>query len=554
MRHTLSINLVILAFATAPSLTTAQVVEVAENITPYTAFERIVPLGQNWAVAYRFYGLSIRSTEGQLLNSIYTPMWINQAASTWGSMGDMIPTADGGLYLVGPLFGCDFVGMNTLMRLDANGSMLWTNEEIESNWWLSHLALEPQDRLALVSPTDVVITDLDGNVSDQWEIDMETIRRAVWTPANDLLVASEDSLVLFNDLGEWLMSSAIEGIVDVRSFGSGSLVLTTTDIHVLDSDLAVITSDPLPAGAGSPREFVPGSSGFIVRTDSAFLSWSDDQGSVELFQIELAPGQVINSTWYADDRYHTAGVIQGNQRGSGYFRTYTSDGSTSEHSEDVAVEVTVDTVWFEPIGWGAPSSSMYHRADITVRVINSGPAALTDVLVSHQEYEYISFSCEPNARTVHLQDMELNPGQDTTFVMQGLLVTGSSTPPGTSVETEVCVVAQRPNHVADRDPTNNRACASGTFMNTVWIRDQTTTAPRIFPNPFHDRINLAELPAGSTTIELYDASGRQVLWKSGVVDELHVVPLPQLADGLYHLLIRTEEGIVSQKLVKGPDR
>jgi len=150
--------------------------------------------------------------------------------------------------------------------------------------------------------------------------------------------------------------------------------------------------------------------------------------------------------------------------------------------------------------------------------------------------------------------MELNPGQDTTFVMQGLLVTGSSTPSGTSVETEVCVVAQRPNHVADRDPSNNRACASGTFMNTVGIRDQTTTAPKIFPNPFHDRINLAELTAGSATIELYDASGRQVLRKSGAADELHVVILPQLVDGLYHLLIRTEEGIVSQKLVKGPDR
>jgi hypothetical protein len=550
MRHTLSIKLVILAFATAPSLTTAQVVEVAENITPYTAFERIVPLGQNWAVAYSFNGFSIRNSAGELLNSVYTPMWITPVTTDLGSMGDMIPTAEGGLFLLGPFFGCDYVGLNTLMRLDANGSTLWTKEEIESNLWLSHLALEPQDRLALVSPTNVVLTDLDGNVSDQWEIDLETIRRAIWTAANDLLVASEDSLILFNELGEWLMSSAIEGIVDVRSFGSGSLVLTTTDIHVLDSDLAVTTSDPLPIGAGTPREFVPGSSGFIVRTDSSFLSWSDDQGLVELFQTELAPGQVINSTWYADDQYHTAGMIQGNQRGSGYFRTYTSSGGTSEHSEDVAVELTVDTVWFE----GPNGMYFYHRADVTVRLSVVGTDTINDVIVTHEEYIPVIFDCVPPSRTVRLQDMALAPGSDTTFVILGLNVFATTTPPGSTISTEVCVVAQRPNHVADRDPTDNKACASGTFMTNVGIHDQRTTAPRIFPNPFHDRINLAELPAGTATIELYDASGRQVLQKSRVADELHVVLLPQLCDGLYQLLIRTEEGVVSQKLVKGTDR
>lgn len=549
MRDTLSIYLVILAFATSSNLTIAQVVEVAENFTPYTAFERIVPLGQNWAVAYRYNGLSIRNSEGEMLNSIFTPMWISPHATGWGSMGDMIPTADGGLFLLGPIFGCDYVGMNTLMRLDANGSTLWTKEEIESNWWLSHLALEPQDRLALVSPTDVVITDLDGNVSGQWEIDLETIRRAIWTPANDLLVASEDSLVLFNGLGEWMMSGAMEGIVDVRSHGTGSLVLTTSAIHVLDGDLALVTSDPLPPEAGTPREFVPGSSGFIVRTDSAFLSWSEDQGLVELFQPALAPGQVINSTWYADGLYLTSGEIVGNQRASGYFRTYASDGSTSEHSEDVAVELTVDTVWFEPIGWGAPSSYMYHRADISVRVINSGPAALTDVLVSHQEYEYISFGCEPYARTVHLQDMELNPGQDTTFVMQGLLVTGSSTPSGTSVETEVCVVAQRPNNVADRDPTNNRACASGTFVNTVGVSEGKFRELRVYPNPFTQELNIDGVPPGAS-LQLFDTSGRIVVQQLHVDGARGTLDLTTIGTGAYRLYFVTDRGSWSAMVYK----
>ncbi|MBL7945587.1 MAG: T9SS type A sorting domain-containing protein [Flavobacteriales bacterium] len=550
MRHTLSIYLVILAFATSSNLTTAQVVEVAENFTPYTAFERIVPLGQNWAVAYRYNGLSIRNSEGEMLNSVFTPMWINPLAGGWESMGDMIPTADGGLFLVGPSFGCDYVGMNTLMRLDANGSTLWTKEEIESNWWLSHLALEPQDRLALVSPTDVVITDLDGNVSGQWEIDLENIRRAIWTPANDLLVASEDSLVLFNGLGEWMMGGAIEGIIDVRSHGTGSLVLTTSAIHVLDGDLALVTSDPLPPDAGTPCEFVPGSSGFIIRTDSAFLSWSEDQGVVELFQPALAPGQVINSTWYADGRYLTVGVIQGNQRRSGYFRTYASDGSTSEHYEDVALELTVDTIWFE----GPNGNYFYHRADVTVRLSVIGAAVINDVIVTHEEYVPVLFDCVPPSRTVRLQNMTLAPGSDTTFVMEGLWISASPTPPGSTISTEVCVVAQRPNHVADRDPTDNKVCASGTFLTNVGIHDQTTTAPKIFPNPFNDRINLAELPGGTATIELFDASGRQVFQKVGTANELRVVMFPQLSYGHYQLLIRTEEGFISQKLVKGSGR
>lgn len=93
-----------------------------------------------------------------------------------------------------------------------------------------------------------------------------------------------------------------------------------------------------------------------------------------------------------------------------------------------------------------------------------------------------------------------------------------------------------------------------TMLCIVSIRTDAAQVPKIFPNPFNDRINLAELPGGTATIELFDASGRQVFQKVGTANELRVVMFPQLSDGLYQILIRTEEGIISQKLVKGSGR
>jgi len=550
MRYPNNTALVIMALSLAPCSVTAQVDEVAENITPYTAFERIVPIGQNWAVAYLFHGLSIRNDEGQLLNTIHTPMWISPTTTEWGSMGDMIPTADGGLYLLGPFFGCDYVGMNTLMRLDTNGGILWTNEYIESTWWLSHLAQDPQDRLALVSATHVVLTDLDGMVLDEWEIDLESIRRALWTPTNDLIVASTDSLIRFNADGHATTSTGLEGVVDIRTSGSHVLVLTTDELHVLNSEFELQSSQSLPLEGGVAQEFVPGSDEVVLRTELAFWTWTEEEGIFLLFQPELAPGQRIKSAWSTDQGYFTVGDIESLQRRSGLFRSYGTDGSTSHHTEDVSVELALDSVYFEDMGWGTPGTHFYHRADVTIRLSVLGSAPITDVIISHEEYQPYMFGCEPGSRMVRLHEMELQPGTDTTFTMQGLYATGSPTPPGMLVTTEVCVVAQRPNHVADRDLSNNRACGSGTFMNTVGINDLQQSTLLVYPNPIVDHVTLAWQHKGMTRIELFDASGRQVLEKSAQGEGPITMDVSHLNNGIYHLLVRTDQEVHSRILVR----
>jgi len=530
----------------------AQLVEVADNTTPFTTYERMVPLGGNWAMAYRYQGLVVRDDLGQFVRNIPTPVWVTQQGVEWGSMGDIVPSTDGGLFLLGPLFGCDYVGETIFWHLDPVGELVWEREVIGSSFgWLSHLARAPLDRLALIADDEVIITDLDGYEQHRWDIDHGQVIVASWTATNDLVIATSDSLISYSLEGVHLASTNLAGgIRDIVVDGELILVLTANELNVFAASLAILGSFEVPADVGTSNGFVEGADAIIVRTDSALLEWDPNDGFSTLLIPDLAPGQRIVSTWQDGDRIVTAGAIDANDRSSGMFRAYSFDGSTTDRYEDVAVELTLDTVWFEPIFGGPPTNYLYELADVSVRVVNTGPVVLNDVLLSHKEYEYISFGCEPYSRTIRLTDMELGPGEDTTVVMQGLLVTGGTFSSGSLVEAEVCVVAQRPNHVADRDTSNNMACGSGTFMNTVGIEDLQGQGIIVSPNPFSEHIRLNGLTEHQVTITLSDALGRTVYQVSGPGGNLRDLQPPYLPNGQYMLTIRSDNGSLSRKLIR----
>ena len=71
----------------------------------------------------------------------------------------------------------------------------------------------------------------------------------------------------------------------------------------------------------------------------------------------------------------------------------------------------------------------------------------------------------------------------------------------------------------------------------------------ISPNPFTDRLEIEFLPTSSSTLTLFDITGRQVL-QTKTKNNITVLHLDKLSAGIYFLLLQTLEGHVVKKIVK----
>lgn len=75
---------------------------------------------------------------------------------------------------------------------------------------------------------------------------------------------------------------------------------------------------------------------------------------------------------------------------------------------------------------------------------------------------------------------------------------------------------------------------------TVGMAEQVNTSPRIWPNPAADRVQLQLPTSGSWQATISDASGRTVLQRP--IDPQHTLSVADLADGIYQLALRGNDG------------
>jgi hypothetical protein len=75
---------------------------------------------------------------------------------------------------------------------------------------------------------------------------------------------------------------------------------------------------------------------------------------------------------------------------------------------------------------------------------------------------------------------------------------------------------------------------------------KTLTLPKInlFPNPVKDVLNIDGID--NTEMLLYDSQGRMV-WKGKNVQQIQ---MQHLSEGIYHLSIKTDAGLLMKKIVK----
>lgn len=528
-----------------------QQVEAVASHRAYTTYNRLVPMGANWALGLGRTGFMLRNSAGDSLTTIFSQVSLSQPANS-SSLGDIVPAADGGCWVLGPGDGCDYLNATTLTRYDADGVEL-SQRIYEPAPFHVMLARDPVEHHAQIGWSTIRITDLTGEVLEEWPEPYAVVDHARWFAADSLLLASGSTLGMFRLNGILLNSTTLAQTVQgVRTREGNILVLTSDSLHVLDASLSLESSYDLPSGSEAALELLEGSTDIWVRTSNALLRWEGGLGFETILLPAQLPGQRINAAVVRDGQLVTSNTIVVNDRETGLMRTYLLNGTTSDHPVDVGIAVSVDTAWFVPFGPDSPNYLYNERADVRITVVNNSDLPLQQVLLSHLSEVLFNASCDPLTDELRLTNLALPTGADTTVFMSGLRIGYGASAPGNVATREVCIVAQNPNGRVDRHPEDNRSCASVTFANTVGINERNSMEDVIaFPNPFQDRLTITTQIVGPLTVQLFDAWGRKVLGDliqaaNGSSD----LVLPELPDGVYHLQLSTPRGSHSKRVVR----
>ena len=90
------------------------------------------------------------------------------------------------------------------------------------------------------------------------------------------------------------------------------------------------------------------------------------------------------------------------------------------------------------------------------------------------------------------------------------------------------------------------------YVNYEWlsnsVNEMNAAEVKVFPNPFASEINI-QSNASVGTVHIYDVAGREVL-NENFTQESAVISTLQLISGLYLVQIKTNNGVITQKLIK----
>ncbi|MBX2972053.1 MAG: T9SS type A sorting domain-containing protein [Flavobacteriales bacterium] len=549
--------LVIAALASS-SLLQAQLVEVADQRASDVFYGRIIPVGTNWAVAARGNPDWLSRGIGHFVtawNASGEEAWMHQTlfstTSTWniGRAGEMVPSPRGGLYLAGMSDACDILGWPYLMEVDDTGAILLDRE---LDLYFTQIAAHPTTHLALHGPYEALITDLTGDSITSWHYpfphNWQHWTKAIWATDSTLFLTMMDGLVHVSITGNPIDTVLFDGpIQDMAKFGDDVLALTATHVHLLGADASLLGTAAYSAPAGH-RLFAQGDEQGYFQAGNTLMRWQQDTSVAVVLEPETFPGQEITGMVVRNDTLFTASTLHQHGMATGLFRSYAFDGSTTTHDIDLEIDqVTIDTTWFDHRHPNALEAYLY----VNVRAIlrNTGTEVIERAVISHRTVLGVELCGLPSTR-IELLDLALEPGAETELFVDSLMVLLYPYPPTpSSVEREVCLIAQSPNGLADREPANNISCAP---LHIPMGLDERATAGRalVHPNPCTDRLTITNLPPGPVLIELFDATGRSVFNTNSSATNYHTLDLHGLNTGIYHLLIQSTHNRWTEKVVK----
>lgn len=465
--------------------------------------------GDRWAVIGRT-GLG-SSHMISVYNGDGTMAWeqISQY-STGQGYGDVVQLPDSGMLHVGAFDGCDYIGhQSRVTRYDANGIVLWEKTIDPQTPELVTMAAKGSNSLVAVASRDSVrIMDMDGNMAGGYQALNPDIQMILWVSDSSLLIVRGTNLHLVDIAGaELALISIGSTVVDMQWNGQDLFVLANDSIRHFSAGLVPLGNSAMPDMDANSR-FIVSESGLFVHIAVGLYQLDADGTPTLLFPWPALPNFSNTSCAVRGGTVFSVGNTNISGRRTGIIRTLSMNGDAVQHDQDVEVLLQVDSTWTDYVGGFYP----YNRhADITGYVVNRGSDTLHSVVLSMWvNVPYLD--CNQPVNRIDTTGFALAPGDTLSLPFGAVYVElGLQTAQAIGAG-DICIVALAPDHIADRAPGDNTACATVDFSLGVegLIRNSSLS---LAPNPAINVCELAGFEVLGTVVHVsvMDLTGRVVL-------------------------------------------
>ncbi|MEO5584106.1 MAG: T9SS type A sorting domain-containing protein, partial [Flavobacteriales bacterium] len=361
--------------------------------------------------------------------------------------------------------------------------------------------------LAVASRDSLHVMDMDGNVVGGYQPPSPDIERILWAGDTTLFIVRGTDLHLIGIHGTELGSTPVgPTVTDMQWNGQDLFVLADDSILRFGPDLDPIGITTLPA-LDANSSFVVSEGDLFVFTTTGLYQLAADGTPTILFLWPALPNfsstgcAVRNGTVLSVGNTHISG------RGTGIIRTLSMEGDAPQHDQDVEALLQVDSVWTAFVGGFYPWD---RHADITGFVLNHGSDTLRSVVLS-MWVQVPWILCEQPVNRIDTTGFALAPG-DTLSIPFGVvnveLGLQSAQAAGAG---DICIVALAPDHLADRAPDDNTACASVDFVLGV-EQPVGNSSLSLVPNPAVNSCMVSGLVAlgEPVRVTIMDLTGRVV--------------------------------------------
>ncbi len=487
----------------------AQLWEFADQRNEMIHLENALPIGgDRWAVmgTVSFAGshmINVRNGDGSVAWEQVSEYFTGQ------DYGEVVLLPDSGLLHVGLTDYCDYYGPDSRMRrYAADGTILW--ERMISTVMSSPPTMAAKgsiSHVAVASSDSAYIMDMAGNLVGGYHAQNEDIQKIQWAGDSSLVIVRGTVLHLVHLDGVELASTSIGStVLDMHWSGSELYVLANDSVRRFDTSLSPLGIVALP-DLDVNSDFVVSENGLFVNTAMGLYQLALDGTPTFLFPWPALPNVSTTGCAIRNSTVLSIGNTNISGRSTGIIRTLAMNGEAPQHDQDVEVLLHVDSAWTEFVGGYYPWD---RRADITGRVVNHGSDTLRSVVLS-MWLQVPWILCDMFTNRIDTAGFALAPG-DTLSLPFGVVGVRLGLQAAQAAGTgDICIVALAPDHLADRAPQDNTACASVDYV--LGVKGPLRNASlSLAPNPVSNSCVLSGLEAlgANVHVTITNLTGRTV--------------------------------------------
>jgi hypothetical protein len=365
---------------------------------------------------------------------------------------------------------------------------------------------------------------------------------------NKLIAASGNHIQVLDTSGsvinDYTYGSGVSFIKIERNTNGYVMAFTTNKVYLINSSFQVTDSFAIPSYIynkyTSNVHFAVSNSSYVISIDNQVYSY-DLNGNLT-WNLKYPPGYSIAGLCLNGNRI---GITGSTGNSNIFFKTYDLNGNTDPFKNNVTIEKII------PVHYGIILRDATHNIydvsayyDVTIK--NNGVITLDSLyLESFGMYSGQWYNCTENM-TKKIQGLGLAPGNSTILNGINIYRYAGYGNPGAKINFTLAAVA--PNGKLDSNPSDDTLSFRGIITGIKTAQDNRPDL-RLYPNPARDEIFIENPAEPGSSVNVSDITGK-ILMSQKIQQGQNIVKIDQLRPGIYFVVIHSESGSVTQKLIK----